>query len=147
MLGQHKMVGRSIQRYGSIILTPLVLSLFSGCVTRHAPFMQRLDRAVGTMTYEDASRIWGIPKAIEERDDTIIARWILGRRVFVNIPMAAIPGGLASAPYPLSQQWELELRFDRAMEQLNGWGLSHPLALFCIGRKGGETMTTLQRCN
>lgn len=121
MLGQHKMMGGSIQRYGSIIFALLALSLFSGCVTRHAPFMQRLDRAVGTMTYEDASRTWGIPKTIEEGDDTIIARWIVGHRVFVNLPMAAIPGGIASVPYPLSQQGELELIFDRTTERLNGW--------------------------
>lgn len=121
MPGQTRTTEGSIAGYRGILLPLLLLSFFSGCATRHTAFGERLDRGVGTMTYEEASRTWGMPKTIEEGHDTIMARWILERRVFVNIPMAAISGGVASIPYPLSQQLELELIFNRATDRLNRW--------------------------
>jgi len=73
------------------------------------------------MTYNQVVQKWGLPSSFKQDDHITVARWVVGRRVFVMIPMAAIPAGVAFTPFPLSQQWQMELTFDRTTERLTSW--------------------------
>ncbi|HET8579746.1 MAG TPA: hypothetical protein VFL31_02005 [Nitrospiraceae bacterium] len=101
----------------------LSVALLCSCASVGPPeqFRQRMDRAIGQMTYDDVVHKWGLPSSVQQDDQMITARWIVGRRSFVMVPMAAIPAGIAFTPFPQSQEWQVELTFDRSTQRLTDW--------------------------
>ena len=106
-----------------VSVTALVAALLCSCGSVGPPeqFRQRMDRAIGEMTYDDVMLKWGLPTSIQRDDQIITARWIVGRRSYVMVPMAATPAGIAFTPFPQSQQWQVELTFDRSTQRLTSW--------------------------
>ncbi len=85
-------------------------------------FTENMNRAVGTMTFDDAIRTWGEPTSVTQGDKIISATWINSKE---GTKHTTAPGGFLEGFYQgltqVSHGEKLQLIFDKSTKVMTNW--------------------------